>query len=94
MGWTVTARGRTGDFVIRVDHWNRSPGFFGGSSLATVLEPIERAVRRDHSFTLRVRRAADDPFGPTIHEEPVRERSEVVDAIARTEERLRSGEIQ
>ena len=92
MAWTVVAHGSGVDFVIRVDPWNLPDG--RSDSWTSTVAFVQRAVERNHSWTLRVRRFSDDPFGPVIHEERIDKRSQVPEAISRVERAIHSGALR
>jgi hypothetical protein len=72
-------------FVIRADPWNRQT--------IPWIEFLERVVRRDFSWMVRVRRSAEDPWGAVCHEERVARRSDVRQVVQRIERELHRGSL-
>jgi hypothetical protein len=67
---TITSRGER--FLIRVEPAGLPQGFGMASQTITLLSLTwVRLVRGERGWRLRVRRYADDPAGPVLHEEEV-----------------------
>ena len=93
MGWAVNVHANGECYVIRVKPWNYEWWPLGLGWPWRGLEGLQRLMEGDHRWTLRVRRCAEDPRGPVIHEESIAKRSQVPAAIQRTQDLLRSGEL-
>ena len=93
MAWTTMTHGRDGDFVIRVEPWNRPQTSSQMTNVVSSLARLQRVMGRNHSWILRVRRSTDDPFGPVIHEEGIHGRAAVPEAIERVELAIRNGTL-
>jgi hypothetical protein len=93
MGWAVNVHANGECYVIRVRPWNYEWWPLGLGWPWRGLEGLQRLMEGDHRWTLRVRRFAEDPRGPVVHEESIASRSKVPAAIQRTQDLLRSGEL-
>jgi hypothetical protein len=84
----VQVHGVSGDFLVRAAPWNSDNSLSG---LGPWFLPVERLIRRDHSWVIRVRRYFDDPLGPVVYEQSVENKDTVVAAIEQVETMIRSG---
>ena len=91
MAYLSEVGGPAGDFVIRAEPWGIPQGLLGFVSNVHEFAFIRRALKRDHSWIVRVRQRSDDPFGAVVHEERVMNKAAVPTAIARLESAIRDG---
>ncbi len=87
---TITSRGET--FLIRAEPSGLPQGVAMASQTATLLSLTwARLVRRERGWRLRVRRYADDPTGPVLHEEDAASAEEARRRLSRLVASIRSG---
>jgi hypothetical protein len=88
VGYVVEVHGASGAFLIRAEPWNSDNALSG---LGPWYLPVERLLRRDHSWVIRVRRYFEDPFGPVVYQKRVENKNAVAPAIRHVEALIRGG---
>ena len=88
VAYLVEVHGVSGAFFIRAEPWNSDNALSG---LGPWYLPVERLIRRDHSWVIRVRSYLDDPFGPVVYLQPVENKNAVAAAIGHLETLIRGG---
>jgi len=90
VAWTVEVWSSTGAYVVRAEPWNAYQDGVGTNWTHTY-RFLERLIARNHSWTVRVRRRGDDPFGPVLYSENVKKRRGVPQMLRRVEQGLQRG---
>ena len=75
-------------YVIRLRPWNSRRWVGSFWMLGRMLEAVQRLFEVNHRWILSVRRCAEDPWGPTVHEEEIATRSGIRGAVEDVKARL------
>ena len=74
-GLTSNAFGSRGDYVLRAEPSSSKQGFWAEmNSLGQLVRSTSQVLHRDHSWTVRVRRRQEDPFGDVVVQQTVESR--------------------
>jgi hypothetical protein len=81
-------------FIIRTDPAGTPQGFAMASNTLTLLTLFwRRAIHGERGWRIRVRRYADDPTGPVLHEVATESREEAKERLNELSAAMRQGEI-
>jgi hypothetical protein len=78
-------------YVIRAEPSGMPKGAGSLSIWVELFVHLQRLVARDRSWTVRVRRHADDPFGTVLHEETAQDATQARARVAELKQQIELG---